>query len=72
MSPRACDRESEAIPSKEAETGNGGRDRFARALLLLTCSGASVPRYDSAWYLTLSEVRAKHFRQDAASSKNLT
>ena len=42
------------------------------AALLLTCCGASTPRYDSTCYLALSEVRAKHFRQDAANSKNLT
>jgi len=42
------------------------------AALLLTCCGASVPRYDSAFHLAMSEVRAKHFRQDTANSKNLT
>ncbi len=40
--------------------------------LLLTYYGASVPRYDSAFHLAMSEVRAKHFRQDAANAKNLT
>ena len=33
---------------------------------------ASVLRYDSACYLALSEVKAKHFRQNAANSINLT
>ena len=57
-----------------------GRCRFGRdcftlplaGLLLLTCCGASVPRYDSAFHLAMFEVRAKHFRQYAANSKNLT
>ena len=40
--------------------------------MLLTCSSASVPRYDSAFYLAMFEVRAKHFCQDTANSKNLT
>ena len=40
--------------------------------LLFVCCGASVPRYDSAFHLAMSEVRAKHFRQDTANSKNLT
>ena len=42
------------------------------AALLLTCWGASVPRYDSAFHLGLFDVRAKHFRQDAANLKNLS
>ena len=42
------------------------------SFLLLTCGGASVPRYDSSFPLGMSDVRAKHFRQDAANSKNLT
>ena len=62
-----------AIPSTAAKSGNDGRDCFARVLLLLlTYCGAPVPRYDSTFHLELSEVRAKHFRQKAANSKNLT
>ena len=34
-----------AIPYKAASAGNDGRECFARALLLLTFCGASVPRY---------------------------
>ncbi len=51
---------TEAISSKAAQAGNDGKDCFARTSIRF-CR-----------YLVMSEVRVKHFCQDAANLKNLT